>query len=68
MLATANDSYVYQRDLANDSAIVAVSLSSQKLKIKLPGEYRKVMLTAGQHYLNNAELILMPYSGVVLSK
>ena len=68
LLATANDSYVYQRDLANDSAIVAVSLSSQKLKIKLPSEYRKVMLTAGQHYLNNDELILMPYSGVVLSK
>ena len=68
LLATANDSYVYQRDLANDSAIVAVSLSSQKLRIKLPSEYRKVMLTAGQHYLNNDELILMPYSGVVLSK
>ena len=68
LLATANDSYVYQRDLANESAIVAVSLSSQKLKIKLPGEYRKVMLTAGQHYLNKDELILMPYSGVVLSK
>ena len=68
LLATANDSYVYQRDLANDSAIVAVSLSSQKLRIKLPSEYRKVMLTAGQHYLNKDELILMPYSGVVLSK
>ena len=68
LLATANNSYVYQRDLANDSAIVAVSLSSQKLRIKLPSEYRKVMLTAGQHYLNKDELILMPYSGVVLSK
>ena len=68
LLATANNSYVYQRDLANDSAIVAVSLSSQKLKIKVSNEYRKVMLTAGQHYLKNDELILMPYSGVVLSK
>ena len=68
LLATANNSYVYQRDLANDSAILAVSLSSKKLRIKLPSEYRKVMLTAGQHYLNKDELILMPYSGVVLSK
>lgn len=65
---TNQDSYVYQRDLVNSSAIVAVSLSCKKVSIKIPQNYQKEELVAGQYYLAGEELVLMPYSGVVLSK
>ena len=65
---TGQDSYVYQRDLGNSSALVAVSLSSQKTRIRIPRAYHHEELTAGKYYLADGELVLMPYSGVVLSK
>ena len=68
MIATDKDSYVYQRDLNGESAIVAVSLSNQKTKVKIPANYTKEELKAGEYQLTNGELTLMPYAGVVLKK
>ena len=68
MISTGKDSYVYQRDLGNESAIVAVSLSNKKISIDLPEEYIKELLKAGEYQLTNGKLTLMPYAGVVLKK
>ena len=68
MISTGKDSYVYQRDLGNESAIVAVSLSNKKIAIDLPEEYIKELLKAGEYQLTNGKLTLMPYAGVVLKK
>lgn len=68
MISTGKDSYVYQRDLGNESAIVAVSLSNKKISIDLPEEYIKELLKAGEYQLTNGKLTLMPYTGVVLKK
>ena len=68
MISTGKDSYVYQRDLGNERAIVAVSLSNKKISIDLPEEYIKELLKAGEYQLTNGKLTLMPYAGVVLKK
>ena len=68
MISTGKDSYVYQRDLGNESAIVAVSLSNKKISIDLPEVYIKELLKAGEYQLTNGKLTLMPYAGVVLKK
>lgn len=68
VLPTDSNSYVYRRDLDNISAIVAVSLSNNKEKIEIPHGYKNVMLSAGKYHINNDQLILMPYSGIVLSR
>lgn len=68
MISIGKDSYVYQRDLGNESAIVAVSLSNKKISIDLPEEYIKELLKAGEYQLTNGKLTLMPYTGVVLKK
>lgn len=65
---TDKNSYVYQRDLEDDSAIVAVSISDQKTTIKLPEAYTKQLLVSGEYQLNDNELTLMPHAGVVLQK
>ncbi|MDF7682360.1 alpha-glucosidase [Lactobacillus sp. ESL0679] len=67
LYSTGQDSYVYQRKLKNEQAIVAVSLSSEKIKITLPEGNYEEKLVAGQYHLTGSELLLMPYSGVVLS-
>lgn len=68
LLATDCNSYVYQRDLGNQSAIVAVSLSDKQERITIPAGYQTEKLTAGEYRLDDQKLTLMPYSGVVLEK
>lgn len=68
LLATDHNSYVYQRDLKGQSAIVAISLSPEKTEIRIPEDYRQEALVAGNYYLDQGKLTLMPYSGVVLTK
>lgn len=67
-LLDTKNSYVYQRDLGNFSAIVAVSLTDKPLKIKLPSGYQKELLVAGKYSLVKNVLTLMPYAGVVIEK
>ncbi|WP_297950945.1 alpha-glucosidase [uncultured Lactobacillus sp.] len=68
MIATDKNSYVYQRDLDAESAIVAVSLSDKKTTIQLPAGYTTAVLKAGESQLSDGKLTLMPYAGVVLKK
>ena len=68
MLPTDKNSYVYQRDLNDESAIVAVSLSNEKITIEIPQGYTEEKLKAGEYQLTNRKLTLMPYAGVVLKK
>ncbi|WP_334097996.1 alpha-glucosidase [Lactobacillus acetotolerans] len=68
LLATDKNSYVYERDLGTESAIVAVSLSAEKTKVDIPQEYVNEELMAGEYQKKGKELTLMPYSGVVLSR
>ena len=68
LLATDHNSYVYQRDLEGQSAIVAISLSPEKTEVSIPEDYRQEALVAGNYYLDQGKLTLMPYSGVVLTK
>lgn len=68
MISTDKNSYVYQRDLVDESAIVAVSLSEQKTTIEIPADYTIEKLKAGEYQLTNGKLTLMPYAGVVLKK
>lgn len=68
MLATDEKSYIYQRKLGDEEAIVAVSLSSEKEQVTIPTVFNNELLKAGQYNLNNGNLTLMPYAGVVLKK
>lgn len=68
LLATDKNSYIYQRRLNNEEAIVAVSLSSEKTQVTLPAGFTKEKIKAGSYSLNGDQLTLMPYSGVVLEK
>lgn len=68
MISTDKNSYVYQRDLHDESAIVAVSLSDQKTTVEIPAGYTVATLKAGEYQLTNEKLTLMPYAGVVLKK
>lgn len=68
LLTTGQDSYVYQRDLKEESAIVAVSISDNETEITLPKGYKSELLHSGKYELNDNKLILMPHSGVVLKK
>ena len=68
MISTDKNSYVYQRDLHDESAIVAVSLSDQKTTVEIPAGYTVATIKAGEYQLTNEKLTLMPYAGVVLKK
>jgi alpha-glucosidase len=68
MLPTDKNSYIYQRDLSDESAIVAVSLSNEKITVEIPQGYTEEKLKAGEYQLTNGKLTLMPYAGVVLKK
>lgn len=68
LLSTDKNSYVYQRDLGEKSAIVASSLSDKETAVVIPKGYEVEKLSAGDYQLNDGKLTLMPYSGVVLMK
>lgn len=68
MLSTDQNSYLYQRDLKDDSALVAVSLSDKKTTVEIPADYTVERLKAGEYQLTDGKLTLMPYAGVVLKK
>lgn len=68
LLATDENSYVYQRDFEDQSAIVAVSLSNQPTEVEIDPAYINEKLVAGKHFLHKGKLKLEPYSGVVLEK
>lgn len=68
LLSTDKNSYVYERDLGDESAIVAVSFSPEKTTVEIPAEYETEVLSAGQYQLNKQKLTLMPYAGVVLMR
>ncbi|MBA1392484.1 alpha-glucosidase, partial [Lactobacillus sp. XV13L] len=66
--ATGPDSYVYQRDLGGASVIVAVALGDKETKVRIPRGYTQEELVAGRYRLEDGELLLSPFAGVVLSK
>lgn len=68
LLATDKNSYIYQRDYHQQSALVAVSLSNSEIQVQIPQDYKNEELLAGKYKLNKGQLTLAPYSGVVLSK
>ncbi len=68
LLATDKNSYVYQRDYHDQSALVAVNLSNQTQEINLPDGYEKELLAAGKYDIKQNKLELTPYAGVVLAK
>lgn len=73
---TNENTYVYQRDYQNESAIVAISLSKKVEKVELPKENKVELpkenyeekLLAGDYELKENTLELQPGSGVVLIK
>ncbi|WP_276804921.1 glycoside hydrolase family 13 protein [Lactobacillus hominis] len=68
LLATDKNSYVYQRDYHDQSALVAVNLSNQTQEINLSDGYEKELLAAGKYNIKQNKLELTPYAGVVLEK
>lgn len=65
---TNENTYAYQRDYQNESAIVAISLSKKVEKVELPKENYEEKLLAGDYELKENTLELQPGSGVVLIK
>ena len=59
MISTDKNSYVYQRDLHDESAIVAVSLSDQKTTVEIPAGYTVATLKAGEYQLTNEKLTFL---------
>lgn len=68
LLATDKNSYIYQRDYHQQSALVAISLSNSEIQVQIPQYYQNEELLAGNYKLNKGQLTLAPYAGVVLSK
>lgn len=68
LLATDKNSYVYQRDYQEDSALVAVNLTDKPIEISLSDTYHKNLLSAGEYKIKENTLELSPYAGVVLEK
>lgn len=63
---TSSKSFIYQRDLGDESALVVVNLTNKPLKVKT--KYQKVILSNGQYSLNDNELQLAPFAGLVLER
>lgn len=63
---TSNKSFIYQRDLGDESALVVVNLTNKPLKVMT--KYQKVILSNGQYSLNDNELQLAPFAGLVLRR
>ena len=63
---TSNSSYVYERNLKDKKALIAVSLSQEPIELEVGKEFSNERLSAGQYDLVAGELRLEPYAGVVL--
>ena len=64
--STSDGSYVYERNLKDKKALVAVSLSQEPIEIEVGKEFSSERLSAGQYDLTAGKLHLEPYAGVVL--
>lgn len=63
---TSNGSYVYERNLKDKKALIAVSLSQEPIELEVGKEFSNDRLSAGQYDLVAGKLRLEPYAGVVL--
>lgn len=63
---TSNGSYVYERNLKDKKALIAVSLSQETIELEVGKEFSNERLSAGQYDLVAGKLRLEPYAGVVL--
>ncbi|WP_125570958.1 glycoside hydrolase family 13 protein [Lacticaseibacillus songhuajiangensis] len=67
LLSTGDDTYVYRRQLGQQTAYVVINLSSQKTVITLPAAAAQVMLSAGDYTVNDQQIILGAHAGLALS-
>ena len=63
---TSNGSYVYERNLKDKKALIAVSLSQEPIELEVGKEFSSERLAAGEYDLTAGKLRLEPYAGVVL--
>ena len=64
--STSDGSYVYERNLKDKKALIAVSLSQEPIEIEVEKEFSSERLSAGEYDLTAGKLRLEPYAGVVL--
>lgn len=64
--STSDGSYVYERNLKDKKALIAVSLSQEPIEIEVGKEFSSERLSAGEYDLTAGKLHLEPYAGVVL--
>ena len=64
--STSDGSYVYERNLKDRKALIAVSLSQEPIEIEVGKEFSSERLSAGEYDLMAGKLRLEPYAGVVL--
>ena len=64
--STSDGSYVYERNLKDKKALIAVSLSQEPIEIEVGKEFSSERLSAGEYDLTAGKLRLEPYAGVVL--
>lgn len=64
--ATDAQSYVYQRQWADQTGIVAVAIGQEATTLTLPAGDFHVVLACGDYQLHNGKLQLVPAAGVVL--
>lgn len=64
--STSDGSYVYERNLKDRKALIAVSLSQEPIEIEVGKEFSSERLSAGEYDLTAGKLRLEPYAGVVL--
>lgn len=64
--STSDGSYVYERNLKDKKALIAVSLSQVPIEIEVGKEFSRERLAAGEYDLTAGKLRLEPYAGVVL--
>ena len=64
--STSDGSYVYERNLKDKKALIAVSLSQEPIEIEVGKEFSSERLSAGEYDLTAGKLRLEPYAGGVL--
>lgn len=64
--STSDGSYVYERNLKDKKALIAVSLSQVPIEIEVGKEFSRERLSAAEYDLTAGKLRLEPYAGVVL--
>ncbi|WP_270516497.1 alpha-glucosidase [Lactobacillus johnsonii] len=64
--STSDGSYVYERNLNDKKALIAVSLSPEPIELEVGKEFSSERLAAGEYDLTTGKLRLEPYAGVVL--